>query len=195
MEITNELAVTNSEKPRILIKQYWLKAFIIAFLMGAAAIIPHIISGNGVFILSNDYGGLFVPQNILISDTLKSGNLFWNWSLDLGGNFIESLGIGNIYTFILALFPSALVPFVMPWLTVLKIAVSALTASLYLKRHLKSDINVIICSLLYAFSGYQIASIMYYIFADFVSVFPLMLFGLELLAEEKSTAHCFLPAF
>lgn len=195
MEITNESAVTNSEKPRILIKQYWLKAFIIAFLMGAAAIIPHIISGNGVFILSNDYGGLFVPQNILISDTLKSGNLFWNWSLDLGGNFIESLGIGNIYTFILALFPSALVPFVMPWLTVLKIAVSALTASLYLKRHLKSDINVIICSLLYAFSGYQIASIMYYIFADFVSVFPLMLFGLELLAEEKKHGALLLACF
>lgn len=195
MEITGELAAVKPEKTGAIKKYYWLKAFIIALLMGIAAIIPHIIAGNGIFILSNDYGGLFVPQNILISDTLKSGNLFWNWSLDLGGNFMESLGVGNIYTLILALFPSALVPFLMPWMTVLKIAVSALTASLYLKRHLKRDINVIICSLLYAFSGFQIASIMYYIFADFISVFPLMLFGLELLAEEKKHGFLLLASF
>lgn len=195
MEITGELAAVKPEKTGAIKKYYWLKAFIIALLMGIAAIIPHIIAGNGIFILSNDYGGLFVPQNILISDTLKSGNLFWNWSLDLGGNFMESLGVGNIYTLILALFPSALVPFLMPWMTVLKIAVSALTASLYLKRHLKRDINVIICSLLYAFSGFQIASIMYYIFADFISVFPLMLFGLELLAEEKKHGVLLLACF
>ncbi|MCM1299848.1 MAG: YfhO family protein [Firmicutes bacterium] len=164
---------------------YWLKAFFLALILGAAAFVPHFIMGNGAFVLSNDYGALFVPQSMFISDVLKSGNLFWNWSMDLGGNFIESMGISSVYVLILSLFPTSLIPYVMPWITVLRMGVSALTASLYLKRYLKHDITVTACSLMYAFSGFQIVSVMYYTFADFISVFPLMLLGLELLVEEK----------
>ena len=169
--------------------------FLIALFIGAAAIIPHIISGNGVFILSNDYGGLFVPQHMLISEVLKSGNIFWNWSLDLGGNFYESIGVGNPFNLILMFYPTEAVPFIMPWLTVLKIAIAALTADLYLKRHLKHDITVVISSLLYAFSGFQIMSIMYYIFADFIAAFPLMLLGVELLVEEKKHGALLIASF
>ena len=68
---------------------------------------------------------------------------------------------------------------------ILKFALAGATASLWLRRHLKSTAAVLIAAVLYAFSGAQCINTVFYHFQDVFALFPLMLWGLELLLDEN----------
>lgn len=167
------------------LKKYWVRAFLLGMLTACVGIAPHIIFGGGCLSMANDYSALFMPQAMMANTVIKSGNLLWNWGIDLGGNYLESFGLGSAFSWLLLLFSTEQVPYVMGWMITLKFAVAALTSALFFKRHFSDERIVIICSLLYSFSGYQIITMDFYAFQDFVALFPLMLLGIELLVEEK----------
>ena len=60
-----------------------------------------------------------------------------------------------------------------------------MTSYAYLKRFLKEEKFAVLGGVLYAFSGFSAASMMYYHFHDIVALFPSMLLGLEKMVEEN----------
>lgn len=168
-----------------IVSMYWMKAFFLALVTAAAGIVPHMIMNKGILMMGSDWAALFTPQNMLISEAVKNGDLLWNWGIDIGGNFLESISLGSPFTWLMLLFPTKAVPYLMGWLDILKMGVAGLTSSLYLKRHIKSEQGIVLGALLYAFSGYQIISVVFYTFADIIAFFPLMLVGVEALTEQK----------
>jgi len=179
----------------------WIRAFFVNFLAGMLAIGPFLLAGGGYFAMSHDFSAQEIPFHIFMNRTVKSGNLGWNWAIDLGGNFTECFAfynLGSIFTWLEFLFPADWMPRVMGWFLILKLAVAGAASAVFFRRHLKRDCTALTASLLYAFCGYQCSAVVFYHFMDMVALFPLMMTGLELLAEEKKkgffAAACLLNA-
>lgn len=166
----------------------WAAAFFVNLLVGAVAMGFFIFQNNGYFAMYYDYTAQEIPFNIFMNETVKSGNLLWNWGIDLGSNFLESFSfynIGSVFFWLMLLVPAKMVPQAMGWMLVLKFAVAGATSAAYFARHVEKKIVVIIGSMLYAFSGFQCSTVVFYHFQDAVALFPLMMIGLEQLVEEK----------
>ena len=67
----------------------------------------------------------------------------------------------------------------------LKYAVAGWSAYLYLEQYVEKKNCAIIGSVLYAFSGYQAANLVFYHFHDVVAFFPLLLLGIDKAVEKK----------
>lgn len=166
----------------------WLKAFLINSIIGICIIAPFVIKGNGYFTLSNDFNAQEISFNIFMNQAVKSGELLWNTGIDIGSNFIESFGfynLGSPFVWLSLLFPASAIPKVIPWMFVLKFAVAGTASALYFKRHSRNELAIMLGSILYAFSGYQCSSMLFYHFQDMVALFPFLMIGLEKLVEEQ----------
>lgn len=166
----------------------WCIAFLINLLVAMCAIVPFIALGQGYFAMSYDFSAQEIPFNIFINDAIKSGNILWNWSIDLGGNFLEAFSfynIGSIFTWITLLFPSRFIPNLIGWMIILKFAVAGATSAEYINRYIKKRETAILASVLYSFSGFQCSSIVFYHFQDVVAFFPLLLIALDDLMQHK----------
>ena len=166
------------------------------------AVVPFLIRDHGYFAMSHDFTAQEIAFNIFMNDTIKSGNLLWNWGLDLGSNFLETFSfynVGSVFLWFTLLFPAKVIPRVMGWMVILKFAVAGACAAAFLERHVKERWLVVMASLLYAFSGFQCSSVVFYHFQDPVALFPLMLLGLECLIEDNKKGRlalaCVLNAF
>ena len=71
-------------------KESCIKVFFLAFALSAAVFIPYIIAEHGYFFLYADYNMQQIPFGVLAQEAVRSGEFFWNWSTDLGANFIGS---------------------------------------------------------------------------------------------------------
>lgn len=178
-------------KRRNLKEKRRLPCFAAAFLANLAvalgAMLPFLLRDKGYFAMAFDFSAQEIPFNILMNRTVKSGNLLWNWAIDLGGNFLESFAfynVGSVFNWISFLFPAEWVPRLIGWMMILKFAAAGGTSAVYLERHLESRAVIVLCSMLYAFSGFQCTSLVFYHFMDVVALFPLMLSGMEKLVEE-----------
>lgn len=166
----------------------WGWAFLINLAVALAAIAPFIVRNHGYMAMSHDFSAQEITFNMLMNDTVKSGNLLWNWGIDLGGNFLEVFSfynVGSVFFWLTLLFPARYMSRVMGWMIILKYAVAGATSAAYFCRHIKNKTVVIFASLLYAFSGFQCGTVVFYHFQDQVALFPLLLIGLDLLVEEK----------
>lgn len=170
----------------------WLKAFLINSIIGMCVIVPFVLDGNGYFTLSNDFNAQEISFNILMNNSIKSGEVLWNTGIDIGSNFIESFGfynLGSPFVWLSLLFPASAVPKVIPWMFILKFAVAGAASALYFKRHSENELAILIGSVLYAFSGYQCSSMLFYHFQDMVALFPFLMIGLEKLVEEQKKGY------
>lgn len=166
----------------------WIAAFLVNFIIGAVAMGFYIFQNNGSFAMSYDYTAQEIPFNIFMNETIKSGNLLWNWGIDLGSNFLEAFSfynVGSLFCWLMLLVPAGMVPQAMGWMIVLKFAVAGAVSAAYFDRHVEKKIIAIIGSMLYAFSGFQCSTVVFYHFQDAVALFPLMMIGLEQLTEDK----------
>ena len=180
----------------------WQLAFLVNLLAAMLAVVPFLIRDHGYFAMSHDFTAQEIAFNIFMNDTIKSGNLLWNWGLDLGSNFLETFSfynVGSVFLWFTLLFPAKVIPRVMGWMVILKFAVAGACAAAFLERHVKERWLVVMASLLYAFSGFQCSSVVFYHFQDPVALFPLMLLGLECLIEDNKKGRlalaCVLNAF
>ena len=165
----------------------WAKALLLNALTAFIAIIPFVIRGHGFFAMSNDFNAQQIPFNLLMNSAFRKGDLLWNWNLDLGANLLESMSfydIGSPFTLLMALLPNTAVPYAIPWMMMLKFAVAGVTSAVYAARFCKYERTALLVSVLYAFSGWQLISSVFYHFQDMAALFPLLLIGMEKLNTE-----------
>lgn len=162
--------------------------FFIALLMAAAMFLPYIVLDSGYFLFYGDFNVQQIPFYTHAHDLVKSGSLGWDFGTDLGVNFIGSYTfylLGSPFFWITLLFPNSAVPYLIGPLLMLKFALCALTAYMYLSRFLKSNETARLGGILYAFSGFSVYNIFFNHFHEALIVFPLLLLSVELLMTEN----------
>lgn len=162
--------------------------FGINFAIAFVSFVYFIIQGQGVFTLSDDFNAQEIPFNMLVNQAVKSGEVFWNWNIDIGSDLVETFSfynLGSPFFWITLLFPAAAFPYLIGWVYMLKYAVAGLFSYVFIHRFVKNKNAALIGSILYAFSGFQCCNLVFYHFHDVVALFPLMLIGLEKLQTEK----------
>ena len=163
-------------------KKYYFSAFLLAFLIATITLLPFVIYDGGYFVFHGDYNAQQIPFYKLCVEQVHSGDLGWNWTTDLGVNFIGSYSfytLGSPFFWIACLFPSSVSHYLMAPLLVLKIALSSLFAFAYIRRFVKKPQSAVIGGLLYAFSAYSLYNLVFNHFHEVICFFPLLLIGLE----------------
>ena len=165
------------------------KAFFLGLFIGLAALLPYVISDNGMFIYYGDFNAQQIPFYQLANEAVNSGNMLWSWNTDLGANFIGSYSFYLLFSpfFWLTLpFPPEAIPYLMAPLMALKMACASATGYLFLKRFVRDADYAVLTSLLYAFSGFSLYNVVFNHFHEAIIFFPLLLVGLEIaMTEEK----------
>ena len=162
--------------------------FIVCFLIAFIAIIPFVIRADGLFTLSYDFNAQELPFNIFANREIKAGNVFFNWAIEIGSDFLNSFSFYNLgspfFWFTLLFSPDAF-PYLVAWVFMLKYAVAGMNAYLYLKRYLPAFRYALIGAIFYAFSGFQAGNMVFYHFHDAVAFFPLLLVGIDEAVENR----------
>lgn len=169
-------------------QHYMLKTFLLALLFAAIIFVPYMIYDGGYFLYYGDFNVQEVPFYQMVHDSILSGNYKWSSTTDLGSGLIGSYSfylLGSPFFWITLLFPGKAVPYLMGPLFILKFAFAALTACIYLKRHVKNKNSAVIGGLLYAFSGFSIYNIFFFHFHEAIIVFPLLLAALDAFMIDK----------
>ncbi len=177
-------------KGKAMRKRIWdsgyFQVFAIAWLTAFLSFAVLLIRGGGVFTLGNDFNQQQIPFHMLANRAVKSGNIGWSWSIDLGSSFVGALGfyvLGSPFTWLSFLFPPDSYPYSTGWLYMAKYAAAAVCAYGYLKRFTGKKYAAL-GAMLYAFSGFQCVNLIFHHFHDAVAFFPLMLTGYEKLSRE-----------
>ncbi|MBQ7875220.1 MAG: YfhO family protein [Oscillospiraceae bacterium] len=142
---------------------------------------------GGIFTYYGDYNCQQIAFYMHTHEFVTNGQIGWDWNTDLGSSLIGAYSFYLIFSpfFWLTLpFETAMVPYLMAPLFVIKFATCAVTAYFYVARFVKDKRFAVIGGLLYAFSGYCIYNLFFNHFLDVVAFFPLILIGLEMLITE-----------
>ncbi len=172
--------------------RWWENGYLRAFVYGLAisflCFIPFILSDSGYFLFYGDFNVQQVPFYQMCHDAIRSGNLFWSSTTDLGANFIGSYSfylLGSPFFWLTLPFPSAAVPYLMGPLLILKFGCASLTGYVYLKRYAKTVDGAVLGGMLYAFSGFSIYNIFFNHFHEAIVIFPLVLAALDSYMYER----------
>ena len=141
-------------KVKLKFTNYYAIAFLINLAAGFFSFAWSIFSQGGLFSLAGDFNAQQITFAMAANDAIKSGNFIYDWSLDLGSNFIGGMTfyiLGNPSFWISMLFPSELFMYVVGWIYVLKYAVAGLTSYAFLSRYVQDKKNAAVGSMLYAF--------------------------------------------
>ena len=180
---------------RVFDRYFWI-CFGLCFLMAMAVFLPRIISGGGAFSIYSDYNYQQIPFSMSLHRTIhECGVDCWVDSLDLGTSSIQGYSfyeLGSPFFWLMVPFPTETVPYLMGWIYMLKYAVAGATAFMFLRRFIKKPRNAILAAILYAFSGFQATNLMFGHFHDVVAFFPLLMIGLERLAENPKKKKFFI---
>lgn len=174
------------------------RAALLAFAVVAVAIIPVLIMNDGKFFLVGDYMTQQIPFMKECRRVILSGKPFWSNNTFLGANFIGTYSFyiyGSPFFWPLLLIPERFMVYALSVIFVLKHAVAALTANLYLSRHISNKNYALIGSLMYAFSGFTIDSSFYFHFIDVIAFFPLILYFTDDVLDDKKKPLISLTAF
>ena len=161
--------------------------FASSFLMYLIAILPILISRGLPFFYYGDYNVQQIPFYIVAHRAVRSGELFWNWNIDLGGSMAGDFSFylwGSPFFWLTVLFPEGAIPYLMPALMALKYAFAALCAYIYIRKYVKRDAHAMIGAYLFAFCGFNACNIVFNHFTDSVAFFPLYLHFFDRLMDE-----------
>lgn len=159
-----------------------LTVFLLGLLISALLFIPVIIQNNGVFMYYGDFDAQEIPFYQMIHDAIRSGNVNWSSTTDLGSATLASYSFyltGSPFFLFTLLFPNEAVPFLIGPIFMLKFAFAGLTSYIYLKRYVKDPTYAVIGGLLYAFSGFSIYNIFFFHFHEPMIFFPLLLYCVD----------------
>ena len=165
-----------------------LYTFLAALITACAFFVPYIISSEGYFTFFGDFNVQQIPFYQLCHKAVKDGNIYWNFNTDLGANFIASYSfylLASPFFLVTLLFPNSFVPYLMGPLLILKFALCALTAYLYIRRFTKNSYAASIGGLLYAFSGFSVYNIFFNHFHEAIILFPLLLLSMEMFITDN----------
>lgn len=163
-------------------KNNYANMFFMGLITAFLIFLPFIIYDHGLFLYYGDFDVQQIPFYRLAHDSIRSGDVLWNWNTDLGVNFMGSYSfylLGSPFFWITLLFPSSFVPYLMAPLLMLKFALTAVTGYAYINRFTKTSSMAMLGGLLYAFSGFNVYNIFFNHFNEVVLIFPLLLIALE----------------
>lgn len=184
---SSQSELSQLEKPPERSKQ----VFFIALITAALMFLPFVVYDHGYFIFYGDFNVQQISFYRMIHDSIRSGNIGWSWTTDLGANLIGSYSfylIGSPFFWLTLLFPSAAVPYLMAPLLVLKFALASFTSYWYLRRFLHPNYAAL-GGLLYAFSGFSIYNIFFNHFHEAIIYFPLMLLAMEMYMKDGKRGY------
>jgi len=159
--------------------------FVIAFI----AVLPVLIKFSGNLFLVGDYMTQVLPFYKEGRRLFLSGLPTWSWNSFFGANFTGTYSyyiFGNPLFFILLLFPEKYLGIGISVLFLIKHFFAGLSAYLMFTKFFKSRYYAILGTLLYVFSSFTFDSTYYFIFLDAIALFPLLIYGIELIFEKKS---------
>ncbi len=166
-----------------------LNLFFISFAMAFAVITPILIANDGNLYLVGDYMSQQIPFIKEMKRMFFSGAPFWSCNTFLGSDFLGTYTFYNFYSpFYIPLYflPESALGFGLGVMFAVKHTVAALSAYLFLKRHVKTPYLSFVGALIYAFSGFAADSSYFFHFIDVIAVFPLVLcFADEVLDGNK----------
>ncbi len=151
--------------------------FLLSFAMILVIILPIMIANNGNLYLVGDYMSQQIPFIRESRRLLLSGKPFWSSNTFLGANFWGTYSFYNYaspFYWPLFLLPESMTGIGLSVTFVLKHILAALTAHLYLKKHVKENHFAFIGALIYAFSCFTMDSTYFFHFIDVIAVFPLI---------------------
>ena len=67
-----------------------LSTFLIALLMAAALFVPYMLTDKGYFLFFGDFNVQQIPFYQHCHELIRSGSIGWDFTTDLGSNFIGS---------------------------------------------------------------------------------------------------------
>lgn len=161
---------------------------LLSFGIALIAILPILIANNGNLYLLGDHMTQQIPFIKESRRLILSGKPFWSWNTFLGSNFLGAYSFyvyGSPFFWPLLLFSDKHVAIGMALMFVLKHVVAALSACLYLKKHVNNQHYAFIGGLLYTFSSFTIDSTYYYHFLDVIAFFPLLLYAVDEILENR----------
>ena len=163
-------------------------AFLINGSIAFFAFLYFLIKNDGLMSLSNDFDAQYLTFPIFANRAVREGQVFFHWAIDIGSDFIASFGFynfGSPFFWITLLFPPEAFPYLVAWVLMLKYVVAGLTSCLYIRQYVNQPWCAVAGSVLYAWSGYQAANIVFYQFHDVTAFFPLLLLGLDHAVQTK----------
>ena len=166
----------------------YFKAFLLGLLTSFCIFIPYIVIDGGFFHYAGDFNSQQIPFYMYMNRMVKSGNLNWGWAIDLGSSVVNSYSfylLGSPFFWLSCLFPYKAVPYIMPFLLMLKFAVANLGAFGYLRRYAKNDNYAMLGAVLYTFCGFSIYNIFFNHFIESVAFFPYLLWALDSYVYDK----------
>ena len=169
-------------------KERYKESFFIALFIAFMFFIPFMLMNKGYFLFYGDFNAQQIPFYMHCHEAVRGGEFVWDFGTDLGSNFIGSYSfylLGSPFFWLTIPFPSAAVPYLIAPLLILKFALCALTAYLYIRRFTRTPDAAQIGALLYAFSGFSIYNIFFNHFHEAFIVFPLLLLSVELFLTEN----------
>ncbi|MBR6102447.1 MAG: YfhO family protein [Ruminococcus sp.] len=163
------------------------KTFLYCSVLFILSMIPILTVTGGRYVYSGDYNGQIVSFWEHIHNTLKSGITLFDWSSDIGMDFVSGYsfyGLASPYTLLSLVFPASLLPYGITLLNAFKFGIAGAAAHLYCSRYTEKESSARICGMLYAFSGIMLFDLVFH-FSDTISLFPLVLWSLDRLMYEN----------
>lgn len=156
-----------------------LYAFFFPFFCTFVVFLGIAIYDGGIMNYCGDFNAQHLTFGEMSVEAVHSGNFGWNWSSDLGVNFMGSYTLGSPFFWLTALFPASFSPYLVGPMLALKTGVASLLAYFYIKRFVKRGDTAVLGGVLYAMSGFFMLNVMFYQFHDVFALFPLLLIALE----------------
>lgn len=159
-------------------------------LLGLLSLLPCLIFSHGQLLYYGDYLLQYIPFLQETRRMLLSGSYAWSWNTFLGDSFWGAYSYytaANPFAYLALLFPDSLLLYGTLFSQLVKFALSGVCSFLYLRRFVRTDTTAAVGAVLYTFSGFTIINTNYYFFLDVIAVFPLLLLGIELVGEHRST--------
>lgn len=167
---------------------YALYSFLLALVAAALLFIPFIVLNGGVFYYYGDFNVQEIPFYQMVHDAVRSGELGWSHTTDLGSDLMSSYSfylLGSPFFWLTIPFPNEFVPYLIGPLLILKFACASLSAYLFLQRYVQNKGFAVIGGLLYAFSGFSIYNVFFFHFHEPMIMFPLLLAALDAFIYDK----------
>ena len=65
-----------------------LRCLLLAFCCALLSFLPLLLQDGGKLLFMSDYLEQQIPFGMYINESVKSGQVYWSWGMDLGTNFI-----------------------------------------------------------------------------------------------------------
>ncbi|MCR4615473.1 MAG: YfhO family protein [Clostridiales bacterium] len=153
------------------------------------AVLPTVIKYRGSLYLFGDYMTQILPFIKESRRLIRAGGATWSMNSFLGADFFGVYSyytLGDPFFYLLVLLPEALIAKGLTVVFIIKHALAAAFAFLYLKNYVSKPFYAQAGALIYTFSSFTFDSTYYYIFLNTIAFFPLVLMLCDRCLGKKS---------